>query len=62
MPWDFWLIFSVLAVLLPWRGRGRMKKLLTMPHVSGMEKLVLYASTIAFQWVAVGIVGWRAIS
>jgi len=21
MPWDFWLIFVVLGVILPWRGR-----------------------------------------
>lgn len=59
MPWDFWLIFLALGVLLPWRGRVRMKKLLAMPHVSSMERLVLYASTIAFQWLAVAVVGWR---
>lgn len=59
MLWDFWLIFFTLGVLLPWRGRVRMKKLLAMPHVSVMERLVLYASTIAFQWMAVAIVGWR---
>lgn len=59
MPWDFWLIFIALGVLLPWRGRTRMKKLLAMPRVSVMERLVLYASTIAFQWLAVAIVGWR---
>ena len=60
MPWDFWLIFFALGVLLPWRGRGRMLKLLAMPHVSSIDRLVLYASTIAFQWLAVAIVGWRA--
>src|SRR5256886_8574790 len=49
MPWDFWLIFFALGVLLPWRGRARMKKLLAMTQVSSMERLVLYASTIAFQ-------------
>jgi membrane protease YdiL (CAAX protease family) len=59
MPWDFWLIFLALGALLPWRGRARMKKLLAMPHVSSMERLVLYASTIAFQWLAVAVVGWR---
>ncbi len=60
MPWDFWLIFFALGVLLPWRGRARMKKLLAMPSVSSVERLVLYASTIAFQWIAVAVVGWRA--
>jgi len=60
MPWDIWLIFFVLAVILPWRGRVRMKKLLAMPQVSSMERLVLYASTIAFQWLSVVVVAWRA--
>jgi membrane protease YdiL (CAAX protease family) len=60
VSWDVALIFFVLAVILPWRGRARMKKLLTMPHVSSMERLVLYASTIVFQWLAVAVVGWRA--
>ena len=60
MPWDVWLIFFALGVLLPWRGRARMRKLLALPLVSSMERLVLYASTIAFQWLAVAVVGWRA--
>jgi uncharacterized protein len=60
MPWDFWLIFFVLGVILPWRGRIRMKKLLALPQVSTMERLTLYASTIAFQWIAVALVAWRA--
>ena len=60
MPWDIWLIFLVLGVVLPWRGRARMKKLLAMPRVSTMERLSLYASTIAFQWLAVAAVAWRA--
>ena len=59
MPWDFWLIFLALGVILPWRGRARMQKLLAMPQVSSIERLVLYASTIAFQWLAVVVVGWR---
>src|SRR5438445_9318679 len=60
MPWDFWLIFFVLGVILPWRGRVRTKKLLAMPQVSTTERLALYASTIAFQWFAVAVVAWRA--
>jgi len=60
MPWDIWLIFLALGVILPWRGRVKMKKLLAMPSVSTMDRLVLYASTIAFQWLAVAIVAWRA--
>ena len=60
MPWDIWLIFLVLGLVLPWRGRARMKKLLALPKVSTMERLILYASTIAFQWLAVAVVAWRA--
>jgi membrane protease YdiL (CAAX protease family) len=60
MSWDIWLIFFVLGLILPWRGRVRVKKLLAMPHVSTTERLTLYASTIAFQWFAVAVVAWRA--
>src|SRR5947207_10785129 len=60
MPWDTWLIFLVLGVVLPWRGRARMKELLAMPRVNTAERLSLYASTIAFQWLAVAVVAWRA--
>jgi membrane protease YdiL (CAAX protease family) len=60
MPWDFWLIFVVLGVILPWRGRVRLRKLLAIPHVSTRERLSLYASTIAFQWIMAGMVAWRA--
>src|SRR5260221_1017048 len=60
MPWDIWVIFLVLGLVLPWRGRARMKKLLALPEVSTMERLILYASTIAFQWFAVAVVAWRA--
>lgn len=37
-----------------------MKKLVAMPHVSTMDRLVLYASTIGFQWLAAAVVAWRA--
>jgi len=60
MPWDIWLIFFVLAVVVPWRGRIRLKQLLAKPRVEPGERISLYLSTIAFQWIAVGIAGWRA--
>jgi uncharacterized protein len=60
MPWDFWLIFVVLGVILPWRGRARLRKLLATPSVSTAERLSLYASTIAFQWAMAAVVAWRA--
>jgi membrane protease YdiL (CAAX protease family) len=60
MPWDFWLIFVALGVLLPVRGRLRLEKLMTIPQMGRRERLSLYASTIVFQWLAVGVVAWRA--
>jgi uncharacterized protein len=60
MSWDIALIFLLLAVILPWRGRLRFKKLLAMPHLESIERIALYASTIAFQWLAAAVVAWRA--
>jgi membrane protease YdiL (CAAX protease family) len=60
MPWDVWLIFFVLGVVVPWRGRMRLRELLAKPAVGTRERVSLYASTIAFQWVAAGVAGWRA--
>jgi CAAX protease family protein len=60
MPWDFWVIFLVLAVIVPWRGRIRLKQLLAKPRVESHERISLYLSTIAFQWIAVAIAAWRA--
>ena len=62
MPWDFWLIFVFLGVVIPWRGRVRLQRLLAKPIVSTKEKLVLYGSTIAFQWLLLGLVAWRAFA
>lgn len=60
MPWDFWLIFLILGVVIPWRGRVRLRHLLARPTVGTKEKLALYGSTIAFQWLLVVLVAWRA--
>ena len=60
MPWDFWLILFVLGVLIPWRGRLRLQHLLALPIVDTKQKLALYGTTIAFQWVLMGAVAWRA--
>jgi membrane protease YdiL (CAAX protease family) len=62
MPWDFWLIFLFLGIVVPWRGAVRLKKLLALPSVSIKEKLVLYGSTMAGQWVITGFVAWRALA
>jgi membrane protease YdiL (CAAX protease family) len=62
MPWDFWLIFLFLSVVIPWRGYIPLKKLLALPSVDSKEKLALYAVTIAFQWLLVGVVAWRSFA
>jgi len=62
MPWDFWLIFAVLAIVIPWRGRVRLHRLLSQPVFSSKEKLALYGSTMAVQWVMLGFVAWRALA
>jgi uncharacterized protein len=60
MPWDFWLIFLFLSIVLPWRGRERMRHFMTQPAVSGRERIRLYISTILFQWLLAAVVAWRA--
>jgi len=62
MPWDFWLIFIVLGVALPWRGRMRLQKLMALPGTTTRDRLALYISTITFQWVAVAATAWRAFA
>jgi uncharacterized protein len=60
MPWDFWLIFLVLGVFLPLRGRRRLQKLMALPEIAARQRLSLYASTIAFQWLVAAVVAWRS--
>lgn len=62
MPWDFWLIFFILGVLIPWRGRARLRRLLSMPVAGTKEKLALYGATIGFQWLLTALVVWRAMA
>ncbi|MBI1738937.1 MAG: CPBP family intramembrane metalloprotease [Acidobacteria bacterium] len=59
MPWDFVLILFVLGVIVPWRGSVRIRELLRQPALSTAERIAVYASTIAFQWLAVAVVLWR---
>src|ERR1700730_8253430 len=60
MSWDILLIFLVLGVIVPWRGRARLQQLLAKPRVEPAERLSLYCSTIAFQWLAAAVAAWRA--
>jgi uncharacterized protein len=59
MHWDFALILLFLGTAVPWLGRRRVRQLMQMPQTTKLDRLLLYASTIAFQWVAVGVILWR---
>jgi len=62
LPWDFVVILLVLGIIVPWRGLVRVRVLLAHPQLSSAERISLYASTIAFQWLAAGITTWRAVT
>jgi uncharacterized protein len=62
MSWDFWLIFAFLGIVIPWRGRVRLKRLLALDKVDSKEKISLYATTIGFQWIFTWVVAWRAVA
>jgi membrane protease YdiL (CAAX protease family) len=59
IPWDFVLVLIFLGVIVPWRGDARMKKLLSKPDLTGVDRFSLYGSTILFQWLIVAFVLWR---
>lgn len=60
MPWDFAIILLFFAIAVPVLGRRRVQQLLRVPEITKRERLRLYASTVVFQWLAAGIVLWRA--
>jgi len=62
LPWDFVVILLVLGIVVPWRGMVRVRALLAVPSLSSAERISLYASTIAFQWLAAGVTIWRAVA
>ena len=62
LPWDLVAILLVLGIVVPWRGAVRMRALMARPQVSSAERIAIYASTIAFQWLAASITTWRAVA
>lgn len=62
MHWDYAAILVFLGVLLPWLGYRRVRRLMLIPSTSSMERLALYGSTIAFQWIATAVILWRAMT
>ena len=61
MHWDFALILGVLAFVVPVMGRRRVRALLALPDTTKLDRLSIYASTIAFQWLAAALILWRTI-
>jgi membrane protease YdiL (CAAX protease family) len=59
MHWDLALIVAFLATAVPWMGRRRIQQLMLIPHTGKVERLVLYASTTAFQWLIAAVILWR---
>jgi membrane protease YdiL (CAAX protease family) len=59
MHWDFALMLIFLGTVVPWLGRRRIRQLMQMPQTTKQDRLLLYTSTIAFQWVAAGLILWR---
>jgi len=58
--WDSALIFAFLAVVVPWRGYVRVRQLIKREFIPTADRLLLYASTIGFQWVAALFILWRS--
>jgi uncharacterized protein len=59
MHWDFALILIFLGVVAPWLGYRRVRRLMQIPATTSMERLALYGSTIAVQWLATAVILWR---
>jgi CAAX protease family protein len=62
MHWDFAVILLFFATAVPLLGRRRVHHLMSLPETTTRDRLALYASTVAFQWLAVGIILWRLSS
>jgi uncharacterized protein len=57
--WDLALIVAFLATVVPLMGRRRIQQLMRIPQTNKAERLALYASTMAFQWLISAIILWR---
>lgn len=57
--WDLALIVAFLATVVPMMGRRRIQQLMRIPQTNKAERLALYASTMAFQWLISAVILWR---
>lgn len=61
LPWDLIAILILLGIVVPWRGVIRVRALLASPDVASADRIAIYASTIALQWVVASLTVWRCI-
>jgi uncharacterized protein len=59
MHWDYAITLAFLVIVLPLVGRWRVERILRQPETSQAERLRIYASTMAFQWLLVALIAWR---
>ena len=62
MHWDYVIILAILAFVVPWRSRARVRTLLQSSALGPSERIGLYLSTIAFQWAVSGLIAWRCLA
>jgi membrane protease YdiL (CAAX protease family) len=62
LPWDLAAILLLLGIAVPWRGAVRVRALLARPALSSTERIAIYGSTIAFQWILTGLTAWRCVA
>ena len=60
--WDWALILLGLLIIVPWRGKVRIRQLLSGPELAARQRMRLYGTTIVFQWLLTAIVFWRAFA
>ena len=59
MHWDYAIILLFIGAVVPLVGRWRVARILRGPATSQTDRLRLYASTIAFQWLLTAVIVWR---
>ncbi len=62
LPWDLVAILLLLGLIVPWRGAVRVRVLLARSALSSTERITIYGSTIAFQWILSAVTVWRCVA
>lgn len=60
LPWDFFAIYALLAVIVPWRGAAKIREILASAPVDMPDRRFIYLSSAASQWALAALVYWRA--